>query len=83
MDDENSRSTSHKDLARGADGALYLISKDKDQRPIKLSTSETRTVNQILKDLEKELAKRMKDEVSIVGSGVNLPPPPPFHPTGH
>jgi hypothetical protein len=83
MADENSQPTSNKDLARGADGALYIISQDKAVEPVKLSEDDTQTVNEILDDLQKELERRMKNEVSGIGSGVNLPhpppPPPPFH----
>lgn len=83
MAEENPQPTDNKDLARGPDGALYIVSKDKAAEPLKLSEKDTQTVNQILNDLQKELAKRMMDEVSIVGSGVNIPPPPPFHNPKH
>jgi hypothetical protein len=59
-----------KTLVRGADGALYVISKDKP--PIKLAEKDAEGLRQILKQAEEQLSATLKDEVPIVGSGVTL-----------
>lgn len=57
-------------FVRGADGSLYVISKDKVTK--KLSPAEMATVEQILRDNDAELEKKLHDEVPSLGSMVNV-----------
>jgi hypothetical protein len=57
-------------IVRGADGSLYLLSKDK--LPIKLSEKDTEKLNQILKYAGEQLSQKIKEEIPVMGGGVNL-----------
>lgn len=53
---------SGKTLVRGADGALYVITKT--DPPVKLTEDEMRTVTKKLKNVEEKLAAILEEEFS-------------------
>lgn len=57
-------------IVRGADGSLYLLSKDK--MPVKLSEKDTEALTRILKSAEEQLTQKIKEEIPVMGGGVNL-----------
>jgi hypothetical protein len=59
-----------KTLVRGADGGLYVLSKGKP--PMKLQEKDAENLRRILGEAEEKLSERLKDEVPIVGAGVNI-----------
>lgn len=60
-------------FVRGADGTLYVLTKD--SAPYKVPDSEAVKVEQILHDAQKQIKERLKNEVPILGSAVNVPFP--------
>lgn len=60
-------------FVRGADGSLYILTKDKP--PYKLKAQEAQKVEAIFNDAGKLVKDRLKDEVSQFGSMVNIPFP--------
>ena len=64
------KSSGDKAFVRGADGSLYILSKDKP--PYKLAAAEAETVEKILEDAGKLVEERLKAEVSQFGSMVNV-----------
>ncbi len=58
---------------RGADGALYILTKD--QPPYKLKAQEAHKVEEILNDAGRLVEERLKNECSQFGSMVNIPFP--------
>jgi hypothetical protein len=64
---------SDKVFVRGADGALYVVSKDRV--PYKLNRKEAGLVQGILNDAQLQVEERLKNEVPILGSMVNVPFP--------
>jgi hypothetical protein len=63
-------------LVRGADGALYVVSKDKP--PIKLPKKEAAALKQILRKTEGQLSDSVHGKVPMVTSGVTLTLPEIF-----
>jgi hypothetical protein len=54
-----------KTVVRGADGALYFLSKK--AAPVKLTAEQTQKVQDVLKDAEAKLDAIMDEEMSRVG----------------
>ena len=73
MPRRKAKGVSDKVFVRGGDGALYVVSKDK--APYKLREKEARLVQGILDDAQRQLEERLKNEVPILGSMVNVPFP--------
>lgn len=57
-------------FVRGADGSLYVVSKDKDTK--KLKGEEKAAVEKILLDTDTELEAKLKAGVPSLGSMVNV-----------
>lgn len=68
--------TSQKVLVRGADGTLYVVSKDKP--PIKVPKKEAKALNQILKKAEGQLSDSAHGKIPMVTSGITLTLPEIF-----
>lgn len=60
-------------FVRGADGSLYVVSKNK--APIKLSKKDAEALTRILEEAGERLSECLKDEIPALGSGVNIPLP--------
>ena len=58
-------------FVRGADGSLYVLTKD--EVPHKLTLKEAESVERIFKDIQKQLEKCLHDEVPSLGSMVDVP----------
>jgi hypothetical protein len=57
-------------FVKGADGSLYVVSKDK---VTKLSPQEKAAVEQILQQTEGDLETKLHNQVPSLGSMVNVP----------
>jgi hypothetical protein len=58
-----------KTVVRGADGALYLLSKT--GRPVKLTENQTKQAHSVIKKLEGKLKAIVADELKNVALGCN------------
>jgi hypothetical protein len=60
-------------FVRGADGSLYVLTKEK--APFKLKAKDAKAVEGILADAQQQIGERLKNEVPNCGSMVNIPFP--------
>jgi len=56
-----------KTVVRGADGALYLLSKS--GRPVKLTENQTKEAHSVIRKLEGKLNKIVEDELKSIALG--------------